>query len=146
MGSTYYGVDPLRGLLFSLPQTIKPLFFNINKIDFNEKITVFSKTQMKVYWEEWHRFTFCQSLGWLALQKPAGFSYLLQYSICCNVICWLKHMKKIHFHNHLTVKRGSSLKDFSNNCGYAYLILHHNLTSGILLKVGCSVGPETTLM
>lgn len=43
-------------------------------------------------------------------------------------------------------KRRSILKDFSNNYGYAYLILHHNLTSGILLKAGYNVEPETVLM
>lgn len=48
------------------------------------KVTIFQKK--KCYWEEWHCFTFLYISLMSGSTEKAGFSYLLLYSICCDVL------------------------------------------------------------
>lgn len=65
--------------------------------------------------EEWHCFIFFSYLFNVWLNKRAGFSYLLQYSTCCDMLFGLKYMKKFQYHT--DIKLESSNIGFSDNCG-----------------------------
>ena len=64
-------------------------------------------------------------------------------AICC--VGWSIWRKPASNRYVVGIKR-STLTAFSGSCGYSFLILHQNLTSGSFLKVSCSVEPETISM
>ena len=41
------------------------------------------------------------------LNEIAGFSFLFQCSICCDMLFWLKYMKKIQYHTDIELESGN---------------------------------------
>lgn len=68
------------------------------------------------------------------LTETAQFSYLFVHSICCDILFWSKHMRKVSLTLVYSWKGRRSWTVFSTNGGYSSLIRHPNSTTDNFLK------------
>lgn len=103
-------------LRYSLPLPLPLLLLSPKKkgvkkkMHFKWKITVFQNRRMAL-------FRLLQSSVMSGLIK-ARFLYPLLDFICCNILVWLKYIKKVLFH--ICVVGRDEYFGFSDNCGYSF--------------------------
>lgn len=101
----------------------------------------------QIFWnktERWYCFYIFTNLM-SDLKKIAGFAYLLLHSICCNMLIWQKHMKKIQPQRHVLIFKKdyyNSLLQTVDNFPWYYAKTQQAVSTS--LKVSCKVKSATT--